>query len=554
MSDDLAFLRRVTLDIIGTIPTPAQIAQFEADRRADRRARAIDRLLADPAWADNWVGYWQDVLAENPNIVNPTLNNTGPFRWWIHESFLDNKPFDRFASELIMMRGSAYYGGPAGFEIATENDAPMAAKAHIVGQAFLALDMKCARCHDAPYHDFKQRDLFSLAAMLKRAPLQIPKTSVAPTAGAGGRPLLVKVSLKPGEKIDPHWTFAELARDELPPGVLRGAGDPRERLAALITSPENRRFAETIANRLWKRYLGQGLAEPVDDREQATLSHPELLEFLGRALVAHDYDLKHLARLILNSHTYQRVPASQESDDAAKRLFAAPAVRRMSAEQLVDSLFAASGKPFDAGPMNVDIDGARSYKSSLNLGEPTRAWQFTSLSNERDRPSLALPFAQPFVTLLETFGWRSSRQDPLTVRDEQPMVLQPAVVANGVLGRRITRLSDDSALTQLALEDIPLETLIERAYLRLLTRRPSSSEQELFAALLAEGYSTRRVEHPQTVKRRGCPATWFPGPTTSIPKPTRSRSNWSAPCGKAILPRVGSRPIGASGWKTCCGP
>ena len=73
----------------------------------------IDQLLDDPTWADHWVGYWQDVLAENPNLVNPTLNNTGPFRWWLHESFLDNKPFDRFATELILMEGSPLFGGPA---------------------------------------------------------------------------------------------------------------------------------------------------------------------------------------------------------------------------------------------------------------------------------------------------------------------------------------------------------------------------------------------------------------------------------------------------------
>ena len=104
--DDWAFLRRATLDILGTVPTPEQIETFFADDSPHRRARCIDRLLAEDGWADHWVAYWQDVLAENPNIVNPTLNNTGPFRGWIHESFLDNKPFDRFATELIRMEGS----------------------------------------------------------------------------------------------------------------------------------------------------------------------------------------------------------------------------------------------------------------------------------------------------------------------------------------------------------------------------------------------------------------------------------------------------------------
>jgi hypothetical protein len=106
----------------------------------------------------------------------------------------------------------------------------------------------------------------------------------------------------------------------------------------------------------------------------------------------------------------------------------------MSAEQVVDSLFTACSKDFQAGELNIDADGSRVFTSSLNLGHPTRAWQFTSLSNERDRPSLSLPMAQGFLDVLESFGWRASRQDPLTVREESPNGLQPAVLANGVLG------------------------------------------------------------------------------------------------------------------------
>ena len=187
LADDWSFLRRAALDVLGTVPTPEQTKAFFADHSEGRRERSIDRLLEDDGWADHWVGYWQDVLAENPNIVNPTLNNTGPFRWWIHESFLDNKPFDRFATELIRMEGSAYYGGPGGFAMATQNDVPMAAKAHIIGQAFLGLEMKCARCHDAPFHHFQQSDLFQVAAMLNRGPQAVPPSSLIPGGGVRGR-------------------------------------------------------------------------------------------------------------------------------------------------------------------------------------------------------------------------------------------------------------------------------------------------------------------------------------------------------------------------------
>ena len=489
LCDDWTFMRRVALHLIGTPPSPETVAEFMADKSSDRRAKFIDRMLEHPGWADHWVGYWQDVLAENPNIINPTLNNTGPFRWWIFESFLDNKPFDRFVTELISMEGSAKFGGPAGFEMASQNDAPFAAKAHIISQGFLALEMKCARCHDAPYHDFAQEDLFSIAAMLKRGPQKVPKSSTIP--GGKSNSELVKVSLKPEQPISPKWPFEDKVESGIPDGILRSeSDDSRRELAARVTSPYNDRFAEVLVNRLWHRYLGRGLVISIDDWETEEPSHPELLRYLAREFVLSGYDVKHTARLILNSYTYQRQIAAVDSDVPAE-LFAAPTRQRLTAEQLVDSLFSTSGKDFRAGDMNIDIDGSREIKNSLNLGIPRRAWMFSSMSNERDRPSLTLPHAAPFVSTLETFGWRSSRQSPLTIREEAATVLQPAIIANGTLGRRFTRLSDDSAFTTLALQDQPVSELINAVFVRTLTRPPESEERSVFVELLSDGYADR---------------------------------------------------------------
>ena len=497
LTDDHAFLRRVTLDTIGTLPTPEQIDTFLRDPANTRRTNAIDRLLRHPGWADHWVGYWQDVLAENPGIVKPMLNNTGPFRWWIQESLADNKPMDRFATELIMMEGSGYYGGPAGFGMASENDVPLAQKAQIVAQAFMGMQMQCARCHDAPYHDFKQRDLFSLAAMLRREPQQVPLSSSIPTNANIVVGRIVNVTLKPGSKVEPAWPFQQVMTNDVPAGVLRNANDSREKLAALITDPRNGRFAKVIVNRLWKRYLGWGIVEPVDDWETAKPSHPELLDWLARELVTHDYDLKHIARLILNSQTYQREVRPDGSIDkkAEERLFASPARRRMTAEQLVDSLFTAVGKPFNSEEMNMDVDGRRPVKEFNNLGVPAHGWEFASLSNERDRPALAMPGAQPIIDTLTTFGWRESRQSPQTVRDHSPNVLQPAALANGVLGNgRITRLSDDNVITALALDDRPLPDLVRAVFLRVLSRPPIDAELKSFGDLLRPGYDDRQLK------------------------------------------------------------
>jgi hypothetical protein len=164
----------------------------------------------------------------------------------------------------------------------------------------------------------------------------------------------------------------------------------------------------------------------------------------------------------------------------------------MSAEQIVDSLFLAVEKPFHSEELTFDPAGRSPAKAFGNLGHPRRAWQFTSLSNERDRPALSMPVAQSVVDVLVTFGWRESRQNPLSVRDEEANVLQPLMLANGVVGARIVSLSDDSALTRLALADQPLEALVQSIYLRLLSRSPRTDEQQMFVELLSDGYATRR--------------------------------------------------------------
>ena len=511
--DDFSFLRRLSLDTIGVIPTSEQIDEFFADPVDSRRARAVERFLQHPGWADHWTGYWQDVLAENPGLTKPKLNNTGPFRWFIYESFLDNKPFDRFVSELISMEGSALEGGPAGFGMASENDVPMAAKAHIVGTAFLAVEMKCARCHDAPYHDVTQGDLFSLAALLNRGPQKVPGSSSVPSDVLANA--AVKVSLKPGSSVKPDWPFVDLVggeSQEMPEGVLRSSTDTRERLAATLTLPTNERFARVIVNRMWQRYLGRGLIEPVDDWEDAECSHPELLDYLARELVMNAYDLKHLAALILNSDVYQRVTVSgadRESDRAA--LFAGPVRRRLSAEQIADSLYQVVGKSFESEELTMDGDGRRPMSTFLDLGTPRRAWEFAAVSNERDRPSMSLFAAQGVVDLMIAYGWRQQRPDPITLREETITPLQPMVLANGTAASRGIDMTDHSGLTQLALEDLSLEEFVERLFQRVLTRPPTTAEREAFVELLADGYEDRIVAGPDAVPARRIhrsPRTW----------------------------------------------
>jgi hypothetical protein len=141
--------------------------------------------------------------------------------------------------------------------------------------------------------------------------------------------------------------------------------------------------------------------------------------------------------------------------------------------------------------MSLDIDGDRMASRSISLGKPRRAWMLASTSNERDRPSLMLPRIQAVADVLEIFGWRGARVDPVSRRESSPNVLQPAIISNGTVGGWLTRLSDDHGLTQLALEKQPVDVLVERLFLRLLTRKPSAEERELYVSLLTAGYAER---------------------------------------------------------------
>jgi hypothetical protein len=487
LTDDYQFLRRLSLDVCGVSPDEADIKSFVADHSADKRAKLIDRYLDSEGWAHNWVGYWQDVLAENPNILKPKLNNTGPFRDWIFESFLDNKPIDQFAYELVMMDGSRLDGGPAGFGMATQNDVPMAAKAHVLATAFLGTNLQCARCHDAPYHPFKQEDLFGMAAMLERKAISVPATSRPAIMAKGDRKPLVEVTLDPNKPVQPEWSFQEV----LDPRLV-DAKDSRAELATIITSGHNQRFAKVMANRVWMRYMGAGLVESADDWHNLKASNPALLDYLAKYLVDHDYDLKALARLVLNSHAYQRVCADIP-EGAGKPLFAAQTRRRLRAEQIVDSLYHAAGLPMEVGELNMDRDGGLGPETFLNMGYPRKSWQYISLSNERDRPSLAFPRIQAVIDTLKQFGWRPSRQDPLTLREDAVHPLQPGILANGIMTTWLTRLSPDHGMVEVAVSSDSPETLLDTVFLRFLGRMPNLAEKDAFVPFLAAGFDTRVV-------------------------------------------------------------
>ena len=515
---DEAFLRRLYLDTVGVIPSDRELQEFLKDSSPQKRTRWIDRLLADDRWADHWMGYWQDVLAENPTLLNASLNTTGPFRWYLYDSFRDNKPFDRFVTELILLRGSAYEGGSAGFGIAAENDAPFAAKGQILSSAFLGIELQCARCHDSPYHSTKQQDLYALGAMFRRKPVTVPASSRVPAAffEKQKRDSLIRVTLEPNQAIPPVWPFAEVtgstAGKSLTP-LLRNPEDTREQLAALITAPQNQRFAQVVVNRVWRRLIGTGIVEPPDDWEGKIPSHPKLLRWLAQDFMTHGYDLKSLTRQILTSQLYQRESVGETlSSSSGIQFFIAPGLRRMSAEQIVDSLYSAVGQPLNVEEMTFAPEAGRTSANRLTLGVPERAWNLANLANERDRPSLSLPRARALADILEAFGWSGARQNPKTDRERDPNVLQPGILQNSDAAVFLTRSSKGSGLAESAVNAVSPEELVETLFLKFLSRSPSKEEQALLTPLLADGFENRllpKSEQPTVTPLEPLPVvTW----------------------------------------------
>lgn len=522
--DDASFLRRVYLDTIGAGPTEDEARTFLTSSDPQKREKLIEQLLCDDRYADHWVSFWMDLLAENPTLLNQSLNSTGPFRWFLYESLRDGKPLDRMVTELILMRGSAHEGGSAGFAMAGENDSPMAAKGHILASAFLGIELQCARCHDSPYHSTTQEDLYSLAAMLNRKQLAPPKTSRVPDAffEGVGRESLIRVTLKPDAQVQPKWPFASMTGAEDGPAIdalLQNPKDSRERLAALITSADNDRFPRVVVNHLWNRLIGAGIVQPVSDWEGKTASHPELLQWLADKLILHDYDLRHVLRQIMTSETYQRQAIGKNRQASAEqRFFNAPDPRRLAAEQIVDSLFVATGCRMDTGQLTFSHDGAEPITSRLTLGFPRRAWMFAGLNNERDRPSLSMPRAQPIVDVLEAFGWTGTRQQPIAERETDPNLLQPGVLSNGTLTMSLTRAAVESPLAELAIDAESPELLLEALFLRFLSRYPSDADKASFVPALASGFDDRVVPADQIVM-----------PTPESPLPLSTWSNHLVP-------------------------
>jgi hypothetical protein len=410
LCSDAVFVRRVFLDVIGTLPTAKEARDFLQDRDStNKRRKLIDQLLKREEFADYWAMKWGDILrikAEFP--VNLWPNAAQAYHRWVRASIAENKPYDKFARELLTSSGSNFRNGPVNFYRAIQNKTPQGI-AGAVALAFMGMRVESwpsnrldgmsaffSQVGYKPTSEWKEEIVFW-------DPLQ---SSKVPGNTAPGRAAITAIG-HPSNKV----SQASIALKDnnmplkatFPDGVevtIPADRDPREVFADWLVSVKNPWFVQCIANRVWAWFLGRGIIhEPDDIRDNNYPTHRELLEYLEQEFVANHYDLKHLYRLILNSKTYQLSSRQHPNSAEAEANFASYPLRRLDAEVLIDAINKVTGttdlytspipEPFTYIPENMPAiglpDGSITSPFLALFGRPARA---TGMLNERDNKPL----------------------------------------------------------------------------------------------------------------------------------------------------------------------
>jgi hypothetical protein len=320
-SDDRTFIRRVSLDLVGLLPTPERVEAFVADSAPDKRARLVRELLDDRfAYAEHWMTFWNDLLRNDYTGTGFITGGRRQITAWLHRALVHNKPFDRFVSELIaptdesrgFMDGIVWRG-----TVNASQTVPIQF-AQNVGQTFLGINLKCASCHDSFVDRWTLKQTYDLAAISSAAPLELHRCDKAT-----------------GTQATPAWLFEEL-------GEVDPAAPPSQRLeqlAALMTKPDNGWLSRNLVNRLWHRLIGRGLVHPVDSLRLPPWSE-DLLDVLAADLVKAHWDVKHVLETICTSETYgAATPAVTGQPQGTGYVFRGPLPRRMTAEQFTDAVW-----------------------------------------------------------------------------------------------------------------------------------------------------------------------------------------------------------------------
>ncbi len=369
---DDEFIRRASLDITGTLPSPEEVKSFVNDSNADKRTKLVDKLLARPEYASFFAVKWADILRNKREGRSEVQSATFNFHDWIRENLARNVPYDQFVRAILAASGSSETAPPVQWYRKLRETS---AFVDDTAQVFLGMRLQCAKCHHHPFEKWSQHDYYGFAAFFGRVGRKADMK-----AQRSGRDAEVVYTLRSGTVSHPK-TGETMAPKGLGASVVQVASgeDPRQKLVDWMADPKNPFFAKALANRYWAHFFGRGIVEPPDDmRLTNPPSNPALLEALAEKFVKSGYDMRGLVREICTSRVYGLSSLPNESNAKDRQSFARHYPRRMGAEVLLDAIAQVSGvaTSFDglpAGTRAIDLPDESVGSTFLDtFGRPRR--------------------------------------------------------------------------------------------------------------------------------------------------------------------------------------
>ena len=352
IAGDEAFLRRAYLDLTGSLPAPAEVKAFAADKNPKKREALIDRLVETPEYAYFFANKWADILrVKRGREGNSAQRAQGTFAFhnWIREAVAADKPYDEFVRDILGATGEESRNPPTVWYKDLQQPEQFVDD---TAQVFLGLRITCANCHHHPYEKWSQDDYWGLAAFFGR----LGKKQV-PVLGNQNQANTQIVYSKPDGTVTNKRTQKPATMKPLdgPPMEIDRGEDPRQRLVDWMADPQNPFFARAVANRYWAHFFGRGIVDPLDDmRVTNPPSNPELLDSLAKTLVDNKFSLKALVKEICKSRTYQLSAVPNEFNKHDKQAYARYYPKRMGAEVLLDAVCQVTDSPTQFGGLPQD--------------------------------------------------------------------------------------------------------------------------------------------------------------------------------------------------------
>ncbi len=450
-ADDAEFLRRVYLDVVGKIPSVAELQLFLADSSGDKRRRVVDDLLRRGAHAQHFANTWRGLMLSGAAENIEARIGTPQFETWLRLRFAINTPYDRLVTELLTApveaaspaivpnRNRNFVPSPAAFFQANEQKPEQIAAS--TTRIFLGVQVQCAQCHDHPFSHWTRREFWSMAAFFDQ-PQSQPGTPSKQAISGSPNAILI-----PQTQIVVEPAFLDGSQPDWASGSAK-----RELLSRWITRTDNPYFARAAVNRLWDHFLGRGFVHPVDDLDKANPpSHPELLDEMAGQFALHHFDLNYLIRAITGTRAYQLSSrsASVGEDDLAK--FARLPLRRMTADQLFASI--------------VQATGFREERRAAQRGVVLP-----------DMTSAAAEFRNRFA----------DQSVPRT--EAETSILQALALMNGKLVSDATDLAKSETLVAVAEAPfLKTEDRVESLFMAALSRKPAPEEMSQFVDYVTRG-------------------------------------------------------------------